>query len=334
MKGTDPGLNGALVAIIAPTIEDARLRTDTPFSVADACPRQRFRRKYPTGDWMTSPQWFEEVERPFTSYSFVDLLESDGRRGILVMHRGSQQFVKRDDGIAMVMTAQDPWDEGNAQQPIEAFGSFCLMPHGTLQDAERVRAAVEYAQKGSFTTGGTPREPGLEAFGALEVTNAPNVLAHALYRDSLKSGEHLPEWAGHRMARESAGACTHPYVIRLVEWNGEPAEVVLKLPGPVALAAKTNLMGECGGWAAGAAPHDAPAHLRDTGWLSVEPSTPPDWARGTRFRGEEIPWSQVRFRMRPREIATVMADLVMGRKEFRDLDAKREVWATIHRVED
>jgi hypothetical protein len=28
-----------------------------------------------------------------------------------------------------------------------------------------------------------------------------------------------------------------------------------------------------------------------------------------------------------------MADLVMGRKQWRDLDAKREVWATIHKAD-
>jgi alpha-mannosidase len=35
--------------------------------------------------------------------------------------------------------------------------------------------------------------------------------------------------------------------------------------------------------------------------------------------------------MRPREIATIMADLVLGRKQWRDLDAKRQVWATVHK---
>ena len=33
------------------------------------------------------------------------------------------------------------------------------------------------------------------------------------------------------------------------------------------------------------------------------------------------------------EIATVMADLELGRKQVRDLDASRHVWATVHRVE-
>ncbi|MFG0258844.1 MAG: hypothetical protein ACF8LK_00715, partial [Phycisphaerales bacterium JB041] len=149
-----------------------------------------------------------------------------------------------------------------------------------------------------------------------------------------QSGRCSPDLAGHRMHTESDGACTHPYVVRLVEWNGEAAEVVLKLPGPVAAAAKTNCMGECGDWPIGQTPADAPPHLRDTGWLTAEPATPPDWAEGAAFAGKPIPWSQVRFPVRAREIATVMTDLEMGRKQFRDLDAKREVWATIHRTDD
>ncbi len=70
----------------------------------------------------------------------------------------------------------------------------------------------------------------------------------------------------------------------------------------------------------------------DTGWLPIEhPVEPPEWARGAKLKGEPITWSAVRFTMRPREIATIYADMVMGRKQWRDLDAKREVWATVHK---
>jgi len=41
----------------------------------------------------------------------------------------------------------------------------------------------------------------------------------------------------------------------------------------------------------------------------------------------------IRVPMRPYEIATIYLDLVPGRKVARDLDAKREVWATVHRVD-
>jgi alpha-mannosidase len=169
--------------------------------------------------------------------------------------------------------------------------------------------------------GGAPENASApHSFGALDLSSTPNILAHAFFRESPKSGEGLPDWAGHRMFRDSAGACDHPYIIRLVEWDGHPAEVLLKLPGPVALAAKTNLLGEV-----------AP-HIPGTAWLDIIPDIePPSWAKFAKLRGRPIPWSALRFTMRPREIATIYADLVLGRKEWRDLDAKREVWATVHR---
>jgi alpha-mannosidase len=38
--------------------------------------------------------------------------------------------------------------------------------------------------------------------------------------------------------------------------------------------------------------------------------------------------------LRPYEIATIYMDIVEGRKQTRDLDAARNVWATVHRVEE
>jgi alpha-mannosidase len=348
----DPGFTGAMRTEIAPAWSIAEIRADTAYAVQSCKGTGRASRKYPTGDWMTSPQWFEHVVGAIFAHSFIDLLDDAGR-GLLIAHNGSQQWFRTERGVEVILNAYCPWDEARYQPEYWNDPQLRLIPHGPLADVERVRRAAEISAIGfmgsdqqwlAFADEATPvgggdrtiSDPAPDIFGALEVSNAPNVLAHAFYRDSMKSGEHLPDWAGHRMARESAGACTHPFVIRLVEWNGEPAEVAIKLPGPVALAAKTNLLGETGPWTAGPTglhgPADAPAHLRDTGWIALEPTTPPDWAKSARFRGAEIPWSLLRFTMRPREIATVMADLVMGRKQFRDLDAKREVWATVHRT--
>ena len=343
----DPGFGGATRMSITPSWIVDEIRTDTAFAIASSRGTGQVRRKYPRGDWMTSPQWFEQVESALHSHAFIDLLRSDGH-GLFIAHNGSQQWFRSERGVEVVLNAYCPWDEERYDPDPHHEPALRVLPHAGMRDVDRARLASEFAADSddmasprlysrtvsAIPVGGGDRseaEPIPEVFGALEVTNAPGVLAHAFYRDSMKSGEHLPDWAGHRMARESAGACTHPFVIRLVEWNGEPAEVVLKLPGSVALAAKTSLLGECGGWNAGHAPADAPSQLRDTGWLTVEPATPPDWAKGAAFRGRPIEWSQVRMRMRPREIATIMADLVMGRKEFRDLDAKRKVWATIHK---
>lgn len=206
-----------------------------------------------------------------------------------------------------------------------------LTPHREISHADRYQMAREAirparsAPKKCYSPAKGDIPP---VFGPLSVENAPGVLATAFFRESMKSGEHLPDWAGHEMARRSGGACTHPFVIRLVEYDGEPAEVTLKLVGPVASAAKTNLMGEVG-------PNVACGE--DTRWLDVTPAQPPQWAIDPNtgscceFRGRPLEWSQVRFRMRPHEIATIYADMVMGRKEYRDLDAKREVWATVHR---
>ena len=107
------------------------------------------------------------------------------------------------------------------------------------------------------------------------------------------------------------------------------------------MAAKANVLGEVkdeetrhGGQAARRRDEEGSGwSWADTGWLKAEhPVEPPSWARGAKLKGKPITWSAVRFRMRPREIATIYADLVMGRKQWRDLDAKREVWATVHRT--
>lgn|GEM_PF-5294265 len=328
LRDLAPGFQGALRLGLNVGTGVRSVIADSPWSVQRLTPRLTACRKYPTGDWMTSEQWFEEVRRPFVASRFVGVPFA-GKELLVILNRVHQGFIV-DDSVELILAARDPWDGARVEDAVEK--SFLLLPHSGMTNTQRVRRAEEYLQ--FLRLGSSEGDAGdiPPVWGSLSVEGASSVLAHAFFRESTKSGEHLPDWAGHRMARESGGACTHPFVIRLVEWDGERANVTLKLPGPVALAAKTNLTGECGDWPAGGAPADAPPHLRDTGWLSAESADPPEWARGAAFRGRPIEWSRVRFVMRPREIATVMADLVMGRKEWRDLDAKREVWATVHRT--
>ncbi|MCL4197760.1 MAG: hypothetical protein KJZ69_09745 [Phycisphaerales bacterium] len=333
----DPGLLNALSIDHCVALKETFLIADSPGAVHQVSGFTGARRKYPTGDWMTSPQWFEDLPPALTAMSFVDFIDSRSAkgRGLLVIHDGAQQFFTLDDRLRQVLVAYDPWDEDNADcRSGMMMRRLRFIPHGCLSNAQRVQfsSALEppfafshlLAQRVSEAwSSEMPR-----VFGPLSVEDAPGVLATAFHRESSKSGEHLPDWAGHEMARRSGGACTHPFVIRLVEYDGEPAEVTLKLVGPVAGAAKTNLMGEVG-------PHVACG--QDTRWLDVAPAEPPQWAIDPNsgscyeFRGRPLEWSQVRFRMRPHEIATIYADMVMGRKEYRDLDAKREVWATVHR---
>lgn len=336
----DGGFAAALRTHIAIAFEHV-LEADTPGSLQPIDPHGSFQRKYPKGDWMTSPQWFETIERPFTAQQLVALRDAatDSTRGVAYVHDGAQQFRRTNHGVEQMLKIEDPWDEGQVH---EAWTSIQMLiwPFASASRADLMRVAhafttsrdnqwhrmraLEYVESSESPQADVP-----PVFGPLSVEGAPGVLASAFFRESSKSGEHLPDWAGHEMARRSDGICTHPFVIRLVEYNGEPAEVTLKLVGPVASAAKTNLMGEVG---------EHVAAGEDTCWLDVTPAEPPEWAIDPNtgacyeFRGLPLEWSQVTFRVRPREIVTVYADMVMGRKEYRDLDAKRKIWATVHRT--
>ena len=338
----DPGFAGALTASIRPSFVPVSVLTDTPNGIVTVQAGSRGKRKYPTGDWMTSPQWFEEVVGAFTSLSFVDLMATDSgvERGLLFAHTGSQQCFRRGNAIECVLNAYDPWDEeryGKGLENSTLLMMLLLEPHGAISTPDRLMRGRTLDRSAIATLSASPGDETVPCpFGPLSVEGAPSGLATAFHRESSKSGEHFPDWVGHEMARRSGGACTHPFVIRLVEYDGVEAEVTLKLVGAVATAAKTNLMGEVP-----SAPGSAGGHgvdeARDFHWLDVAPADPPDWAidphtgKCYAFRGQPLEWSQVKFRMRPREIATVYADMVMGRKEYRDLDAKREVWATVHR---
>jgi hypothetical protein len=331
----DAGLNAAMQLEFDLPMEGVVAHADGPYSMQPVRGSGVCKRKYPEGDWMTSPQWFEEVRDPFTAQSIVDLETEDGS-GLAIAHDGAQQWFRDENGVRVVLTAYDPWDEGR-YTPDNLMGcAFRLVPHArAFSNAERVRLAAEFGSVdgrtfddeavpvGGGTGDGSPNEAAPLRFGAIDVGGAPGVLAHAVYRDSAWTGQHLPRWAGHEMARRSGGLCTHPTVVRLVEWNGEEAEVTLRVPGPLASAAKTNLLGEVGRGVGGGT---------DTGWLKVEPGETPAWAKGAKINGRPVKWSRVRFTMRAREIATIMLDVEMARKQWRDLDAKREVWAKIHKT--
>ena len=87
----------------------------------------------------------------------------------------------------------------------------------------------------------------------------------------------------------------YPFIARLVEFDGIGVDAILTLPGMIAKAWKTNLLNE------------------PTQELTVQ-------------------GNQITCPIAPYEIATIVLDLVEGRKQVRDLDAKREIWATVHRV--
>jgi len=294
----DPGFGGALRLVLG-GLGALALRHDTPYAVTPVAARGEHVRKYPSGDWMTSKQWFETVRGAFTARTFVDAARPDGS-GVLCAHDGTQGWFRSGDDLEAVLHVYDPWDEDRWIDPGTApwRGRFLLVPHGSLGPAVCVQIAEGFRAAPRRAAHAGPGGAFPPTFGALRCAPA-HVLVTAFHREHKKAFEHVENAFG--------PAVRNPFVVRLVEFDGRPADVELQVPGPCPLAARTDLLGAL------------VAELR------AAPCTPPPWSP------PGLPWSALRFRMRPREIATVMLDLELGRHAPRDLDAHRHVWATVHR---
>lgn len=280
----DGGVAAALKTVLAPKLSPLTLFHDHPYGVSSVRAAGRYRRKYPTGDWMTSPQWFEAVENPFTALQFVDMTE--GQRGLLVIHDGNQALLREGERLHHILSMYDPWDEQYFVGELDV--RVRLIPHGALSHAERVKLAQHFTRPpivAQAQGAGTELPP---HFAPLSC-DAPNVLVTAWYREAEEVGQGLTGYAGTGLG--------YPYVLRLVEFDGVATTVQLRLNATVAAAWRTNLLGEI----------SAP--------LAVSANT-------------------LTLTLRPFEIATVYLDLIEGRKQPRDLDARRSVWATVHRQED
>jgi alpha-mannosidase len=295
----DPGLASALGLAIRPGFKPMKLLHDHPYGTGEVEAERNRSRKYPAGDSWTSAQVFEDVVRPFSASSFVDLLESDAAgRGLLVVHDGCQQFQRDAHGVRALLHSYDLWDEDHYDNVFDA--ELWLAPHGTLSPTERMRLAME-------NNLGSPR---FESFasalgggdlphtlGALEI-DASNVLCTAFYRDRSAAAALLEN--------SFAAGALDPHVIRLVEFDGKPAEVTLRLPGPIASAARTDLLGGV-----------------------LERLTPR--AASAPFGPAQLPWSALRFSLRPHEIATIQVDLEFGRHQPLDPAKARLAWAAASR---
>jgi len=311
----DPGYSGAIKMHWG---HRGTALADSPYGCHEVGSGSSGRRKYPEGDWMTSPQWFESVEGMFTSQSFV---RTDD---MLIAHSGAQQWVQTPDGLEAILLSYDPWDEANAD--FSGMTVFRISPGGVWTPAESKRRGNQLCGRRADVelVGAThpierswlqSRQPSTSDcrmpsdFSAVRV-HAENVLATAFYREqSSYCGRGLENYAGQGIS--------HPYILRLVEYNGEAGDVDITLPGPIATAYKTNLMGEI------------IAELQvtpdDPALLTSEPD------KLASFGIEAV---RITLPMRPHEIATLYLDIVPGRKQFRDLDAKREIWATVHRTDE
>ncbi|GIV08935.1 MAG: hypothetical protein KatS3mg019_1026 [Fimbriimonadales bacterium] len=286
------GVAGALKTVLAPSLPNYTLIHDHPYGVSAIEPNGTYLRKYPTGDWMTSPQVFEEVHNPFTALSLLDC--TDDGRGLLYLHDGSQAFLKEGARLHNILTMYDPWDEDYFVDTLAV--QTRLTPHGALSHAERWRRAQEFLRP-PLIAPSDALEGDLPSQWRTAWCDAPNIAITAFYRESERyAATHLDAYAGRAME--------FPYVLRLIEWNGEVSEATVCVRGEVAAAFRTNLLGE---------PMET---------LTVEHDT------------DGAPFSRLRVALRPHEIATLYIDIVQGRKQPRNLDAYRYVWATVHRVEE
>ena len=300
----DPGFSGAVRAEFTLRGGVQEIVRDTPYGVHPVVQTSKGVRKYPEGDWMTSPQWFEDVEGAFTGLSFVDLLKGDGR-GLLVAHEGTQQWFKTEAGVEAIVNLYDPWDEDHFKN---AWAVLWLVPHGRMTHTERWSLAQQHISTTVWDCSG-------EAAGDLPAKFAPlrldsdHVRVTAIYRE-------IGDYAGRHTEHYAGAGIEYPFIVRLVELEGKDGEVDLTVAGPVAKAFKTNLLGQI--------EQELTPEAADPNALYATPEELAPFG---------IVPQRLRFNMRANEIATLYLDLIPGRKQPRDLDAKREIWATVHRVE-
>jgi alpha-mannosidase len=282
LRRPDGGMNAGLQTRFS-LKGGAKVVTDSPYAVHEIERSGTFKKKYPTGDWMTSEQWFEDVVAPFDAFSLVDLISEDGNRGLLVIHDGSPQWFHDEAGVRNLLTMYDPWDE---DYWIDRFHvKYRLMPHGPLTNATRWREAQRFLRPPEALV---KRNAGGDlplSFSAAKC-GSDHAAITAFYRETLEAGKGLPDYAA------SSFGVDYPYVMRIVELDGVAGNGEIQTAATVEDAAQTNLMGE---------------RLSKSEGLKLE--------------------------LHPHEIATVFLDLQEGRKQTRDLDAKREIWATVHRSE-
>jgi alpha-mannosidase len=281
----DPGFSGALRTRLAIASDALDLIHDHPYGLSPVQAQGHYRRKYPTGDWMTSPQVFEEVPQPFTALQLLDLIGENG--GMLVMHDGSQSLQRQGNQIEWLLTLYDPWDEAYFVSDLSVH--MRLFPHGPLTHQQRWQLAQEFTRPVIQVLAEGQGDLPLD-FSPLEVMGN-GVSLTAWYRETAEASLLISEYA----AREVA----YPYVLRLVEFNGDSVPVTLRFQGELVWAAKTNLLGE------------------------LDQALPIDTS------GEQ---SLIHLTLRPYEIVTLYLDWIQGRKVSRDLDARRSVWAQVHRT--
>lgn len=345
LKRVSPGFKGALSMEVPLFRLDAHIYCDSAYAVHQVGEGSTGVRKYPEGDWMTSPQWFEKVEGAFVAQNFVDIVDPKSGEGLLIAHQGHQQWFKRDGVLRCILSAEDPWDEAFYQRRMGAFegdgncwmfhGEFAFIPHGPITHADRWKIGQEFRRRRYLGFWDDVPERAVEVgqpFSFADVSE-DNVVVTALYREAAEfAGKHAENYAlaesfeharngqdskeghgrdGHgNHGRDARATRGYPVVIRLVEFDGIETVTTMTVTGQVARAYKTNLLGQViEEISATISKKNCPQRHPKTGYSST-----------------------LKVPMRPHEIATIYLDILEGRKVARDLDAKREVWAQVHRT--
>lgn len=240
---------------------------------------------------MTSEQWFEMITGGLFSSSFLDLVDPVNGNGILICHHSCMQWFVRRGRLEAIVLAADPWDADRSYDDLWCKKDFVVIPHGEIKNIDRYRLARQAYSEPLRIPKQLEGGDIAKTFSALQLDSHGSAVT-AFYREQTSfAGRNLKNYAGEGIE--------HPYILRIVEFNGEPDNVVLRVRGPVARAFRTNLLGE----------KECPI----------------------RFQFGSDGYSTAEFELAPKEIVTIYADLAEGRKQVRDLDAKREIWATIHR---
>lgn len=214
LQRPEPSMMRSLQTDIAARLEHTQIWHDHPFAVTPIRAEGVYRKKYPTGDWMTSPQFFEEVTNPFTGLNFIFL--TDGMRGLQYMHGGNQGFLRDSDIVRNILFMYDAWDEQNWVREVELRYGYRVWdslpsPDALLREATAFNRPVMAVYRDSST------EPLLPASMSFLQAEGEVVLS-AFYREG--------EWC----------------VLRAFEVNGKPTEARFTFYGAVEKAERVNML--------------------------------------------------------------------------------------------
>ncbi|QEO15580.1 hypothetical protein FLP10_14935 [Agromyces intestinalis] len=230
--GPDGRAHAALMTLVEPALDVATVFHDTPYAVSAVEGRGTFHRKYPTGDWMTSPQEFETVVHPFTGLQFADQVDASGT-GLLWLHDGSQGFHRAEIGFWNVLSMRDPWDEEYYTSALDA--RVRAVPHGAVEHGWRWRRAQEFTTPVRSLQGAHDGTADSAAFARLE-GSAAGASITAVYRDS---DYHATGFEAHVNS-----VAAEPVLIRVVEFAGDGGTADIVFAERPVRAWRTTTLGE------------------------------------------------------------------------------------------